>query len=372
MIKLFVWGWHKGAQAQAIESLCDQHEVQVVHWLRNDENREIDRLIHRPFELDVKNIDLSHELVKKIEAKRVKYMDMYSRVTISQAMSYTDLNNVFWIYVKHFENLFNTSKPDVLLMSSLPHFGADFVMYELARLHGIKTKVLFQTSFSNRFFCADFVHDIGALNAELEVGEARWRLEDYRAKTQFYMKNIKTYKKSCVLSFIRNVVLGPTRFKPMSLEASIVLLKNCMHFKRVLRRGMVKDPDLTQTYVYFPLQLQPELSTSTLGGDIYSDQILALEVLHSFVPDDWKVYVKENPKQTPKQRSFWFYRRLNSLKKVEYLNACISSDQLIESSQFVAVVTGTSGWEALLAGKSVLSFGYAWYNSLPGVFNIDD
>lgn len=370
--RLFVWGWHRGAQAQAIETFCDQHDMQVVQWLRNDGNRTIDRLIHRPFELEVTNVDLPHELVSKIAGMRVKFMDMYSRVTISQAMSYADLNNIFWLYVKYFEGLFSASRPDVLLMGSPPHFGADYVMYELARLHGIKTKVALQTLFSNRFLCVDAIHDLGVLDIESEAGKKRYHLEDYRAKTQFYMKSAKTFRKSCVLSFIRNVLVGPHQFKPVSFEASVALFKNCRYFKRVLRTEVVKEPDLSQKYVYFPLQLQPEMTTSMLGGDIYSDQILALEVLHSFIPDDWKIYVKENPKQTPRQRSCWFYQRLRTLEKVEYLDVCVSSSRLIEASQFVSAITGTAGWEALLARKGVLGFGYAWYNALPGVFHVDE
>ena len=370
--RIFVWGWHKGSPAKAIEAFCTHHDFQIVQWLRNDENRTIDRLIHRPFELEDGKIDLSYGLISKIEGKRAKFMEMYSRITIGQVMSYPELNSIFWIYVKQFDALFDALQPDILLMGSAPHFGADYVMYELARLRGIKTKVVLQTLFANRFLCVDSIPEFGDFNVEPDGNEKKFFLDDYRGNPQFYMKNVKYFRKSSVLSFIRNVLVGPHQFKPMPLEAAIVRLKDGLHYKKVIRKICVAKPNFEQKYVYFPLQLQPEMTTSILGGDIYSDQILALESLHSFLPKDWKIYAKEHPMQSYRQRSRWFYRRLRALDKVEYIDVRVSSAQLIQESQFVAVITGTAGWEALLAGKSVLSFGLAWFNVLPGVFRLED
>jgi hypothetical protein len=124
-------------------------------------------------------------------------------------------------------------------------------------------------------------------------------------------------------------------------------------------------------YVYFPLHLQPELTTSAVGG-VYADQLLALEALSARMPEGHLIYVKENPKQTEKQRGPLFYKRLRALKNVRVVHLRESSSDLIRGSLSVATITGTAGWEALFHGKPVLVFGSAWYREFPGVTTFTD
>lgn len=124
--------------------------------------------------------------------------------------------------------------------------------------------------------------------------------------------------------------------------------------------------DLNVNFVYFPLHLQPELTTSTLGGD-FSDQLDAIELLKETIPEDWFIYVKENPKQGHEQRGVEFYNRLSTFRNVVYIDAGIDTYLLMKNCRFVATITGTAGWEAITGGKACLIFGKAWYLTLPGV-----
>jgi capsule polysaccharide export protein KpsC/LpsZ len=141
---------------------------------------------------------------------------------------------------------------------------------------------------------------------------------------------------------------------------------DCLNFKYNYHKLKLDSVDMGAKFVYFPLQMQPEMTTSTLGG-IYSDQLLAIENISTLIPDNWFIYVKENPKQLEGHRGEYFFRRLKLLPKVKYLSKEIDSFDLVEHSQFVANVTGTVGWEALLAGKAVVAFGRTWYQEFCGV-----
>ena len=127
-----------------------------------------------------------------------------------------------------------------------------------------------------------------------------------------------------------------------------------------------RQPDLDRPYVYFPLQMQPEMTTSSLGGR-YRDQLLALERLAEMLPEGHRIYVKENPKQTGRMRSPLFFHRLQRIRQVELMPSYASSPDLLARSVAVANVSGTVGWEAVCAGKPVLCFGAAWWAGAPGV-----
>ena len=129
--------------------------------------------------------------------------------------------------------------------------------------------------------------------------------------------------------------------------------------------------DLEGPFVYFPLQLQPEMTTSSLGGK-FRDQALAIERLADLLPENVRILVKENPKQGTYMRGTMFYHRLARIPNVTILPSYANTHALMQRSQFVATITGTVGWEAVRAGKPALVFGAAWYRSLPGVVRYRD
>lgn len=368
-MKVIVWGYHEGSQAEAIDFLVKEGSVEVVRWIRNTHvNRELTQLIHRPFDMHFSFDEYpSEEVLRYFHPLKFKFLEMYSRVTISQSLDVNEQSILFEHYVKYFYNLFIKTKPDTLIMGSPPHFGVDLILYHMAVFFDLKISVALQTLFDNRFYAVNRIEGFGniplANSTSLNVD-----LNAYRNKQQFYMKKVKTYNKSCWLSWLNNAIFGRRRVKPIMLSAAFKSLQLCKIFKKNIKNNSLANPDLSKKFVYVPLQLQPEMTTSTLGGDLYTDQLNMVEQLLASIPKDVKIYVKENPKQTPRQRSQLFYKRLMSDKRVVYISPKFSSQELINHSTCVAVVSGTAGWEAILSGKPCLTFGYAWFNNLPGVF----
>jgi hypothetical protein len=370
MKKLYIWGWLSDSQVEAIKT-SNNH---VVKWFSNADNSKysLNDFIYKPYELQEQISHIPDTFLKVIDKNFKKFSDMYSRVHYSKGLTPQELLHIFNLYIRYFYADLEKYKPDYVLFSSFPHFGADYALYLSAKALNIKVIIPFQTLFPNRFFAVESLEDFENIHQKKQYSINNQTINKSFKKDLFYMNNIKNKKKKCLLSFIGgNLKLLTNPSKPFTLTGVVQKFQECRTFNKLFVKSTIDNIDIKKKYVYFPLQLQPEMTTSMLGG-LYSDQLLALEQLSSLLPDNWLIYAKENPKQTPRQRGKFFFKRLKSIPKVHYLSPKINTHYLIEHSQFVSVVTGTAGWEAISGGKNVLVFGHAWYRSLPGVFQYHD
>jgi hypothetical protein len=187
------------------------------------------------------------------------------------------------------------------------------------------------------------------------------------SKNQIGFENKYIYSPRNLFSLVMELLLRVKTHSKRFLQR----YSNYRESKKNLLNILSKQIDLTKKFVYFPLHLQPELTTSTLGG-IYVDQLLAIERLSKIIPEDWCIYVKENPVQTELMRGKWFFARLKLIRNVKVVPLDFDTYSLIKNSIFVATITGTAGWEAISGGKNVLVFGNAWYKSLPGAFSYNE
>ena len=246
----------------------------------------------------------------------------------------------------------------LLVFSNIPHEGYDYIFYLIGRFLNLKIVMCYQSLFANRFFVSSDIDDFGlfAQNPKLFDSEPC----DYKLPTEwFYMKPFEdqSYRFGAM---IREIARSPR-------GAHVALMRYYYASKyRANLAAAESAPKPGERYVYFPLHLQPELTTSALGGP-FADQLTALEALSAMAPDGYMIYVKDNPRQTEMQRGPLFFSRINRLKNVRLVGRDVNSVQLIKGSEGVAIITGTAGWEALFHGKPVLTFGRAWYNRFSGV-----
>lgn len=129
--------------------------------------------------------------------------------------------------------------------------------------------------------------------------------------------------------------------------------------------------DLNQNYVYFPLHLQPELTTQP-EAQMFEDQLLALETIVKAAPDNWDIYVKENPRQydaTLNEGTGRSFRTIDDMRdilaissKIKLVPQNIKSADLIANAKAIVVLTGTAGWESLISGKPCITLAHPWYS----------
>ncbi|MCK4442270.1 MAG: hypothetical protein KAU90_09705, partial [Sulfurovaceae bacterium] len=296
------------------------------------------------------------------------FLDMFSRNPSQYAITHQEAINLYNYFFDYFSKILHKHKIELLLFHMFPHFGSDYLLTVIAKHMNIKMVLMYQSLVPNRFQYVTDLNDFGKFETSVVKFEYPYQEVKFGTKkVQFYMKNIKLKYKSCNYTFLQK--LRRYIFRSVGRMTFLGMIKSyldCLKFKYYYHKLKHNDIDTTKKSVYFPLQMQPEMTTSTLGG-IYSDQLLAIEKISNIIPDDWIIHVKENPKQLEGHRGEAFFKRLSLIKKVRYISKEVNSFDLIDACEFVANVSGTVGWEALMANRVCIVFGKAWYQGFNGI-----
>lgn len=160
-------------------------------------------------------------------------------------------------------------------------------------------------------------------------------------------------------------------------EKSLEIARSRLDLLLAKYQALTKPVELHFPYIFAALSYQPENTTSPEGG-MFVHQHLMVDVLSKAAPAGWFVYVKEHMAQfIPSRRGDLsrhpsFYEKMASWPNVRLVSASHSPFALVDHAKAIATVTGTVGWEALVRGKPVLTFGYPWYMGCEGVFYTPD
>lgn len=319
-----------------------------------------------------------------------EFMDMYSRVSLNNSGNYNELNihqhlDHFNLIINYYYSIFTENEIGLFIHNNSPHVGYDFIPNLLAEELGIRTLYMEQSIFPNKFYYYWNFKDYGEFTTSQKLFEhpENIRIENKFEKDIPYMKSVK--KDGFNFSSLRSLRLLNNELNQNIFEYSLLkdLFKSNNRGQAYSRYKLKKEYgrnrkmlsnkiDLNQPYVYFGLHLQPEKSTSSWGGK-YCDQALALEHLSAILPKDWKIYVKENPKQTYFMRNPEFFRRLERIPNLELVSTGFNTYDLIKNAKVCSTITGTIGWEAITGGKPVIIFGWGvWYKTLPGVYSFSN
>jgi len=204
--------------------------------------------------------------------------------------------NAFNTYFYYFYELLKNVK--LIIFSTIPHYGFDFLMYKMAKeIFNIKTIIFYQSLFPNRMWYLEEIEDYGKFEKMKKLNNynpLNIEIKKEFKKDLFYMKNAtkKEFKKTCFYKHLLRE-FGDSlnifdKTENHNLLIPIIKYLKCAEYNKNIKVFSKKEINFSDNYVYFPLHMQPELTSSILAGK-YSDQLLAIEKLSKLIPDDWKI-----------------------------------------------------------------------------------
>jgi hypothetical protein len=333
--------------------------------------------------------------IASFEGEALRMMDRLKIFQGKEGDSFTRRRIFLFRLSAFWGNFLSENRIDAVIFGNTPHEIYDFVVYGLCKKRGIRT--LFFNDAGNiltsTVLIAENIEETGDLALGLKIistftpkssdshyeqieSDLNNRVQDLTGHLDapHLQKTFDTkFEKLKLLSnFIRilSPLLHPRRTPSMQTEIFIrkKFAKSQLESIRFAKKKLTQD-----NYVYFPLHVQPELSTSPAGLH-FAEQLEAIRFLSENIPGNWRLVVKEHPDVTMLRmsRSPNFYKSIREFANVDLLAACVSHDDLVYGAQAIATISGTPGLDAVLNGKPAWLLGYAWFQEAPGMFRVDD
>jgi len=311
------------------------------------------------------------------------------------ALSVDERKHIYYTMLGYWHHVIDTLKPDWVVYAQVPHSLYSNIIYDLSRTRGIQAICFEDTWVAHRLLSyRDFWKGSPVLRAAVRKFSGKAIAAPDLSKEMREYWDEQTQPRSRIapayMTFQKNTGEGwgllrhRTRIALEALRRGRFVSLAFGYLRKLGRANLkteydrvVRAPDWSAPFVYFPLHFQPERTTCPQGG-IYADQILALETLAAALPSGWEIYVKEHPSQwwLRSKESFssaryrGYYNRLAKVPHVRLVPITTDTFDLTEKARTVAVVTGTAGWEGLLRGKRPLVFGIPWWRDCTGVYRV--
>jgi hypothetical protein len=293
---------------------------------------------------------------------------------------------IIW-HIKKFENVFEREKFDLLINLDIPGFEG-LILNKVAEKKKCIHFYVKDSRIVNRISIVEdeMVMPIrlnsifkDLLNRELTKNEENLidtLLLDYRGKK---IKRISPeQKKTRIWNFMKfnslfNFFKILNKSKPKTEVSLFKLIKIALIIRlrviilKLFGKSIFDIYEPNDKYFYFPMFLQPELVCDYINPFI-QNQFELIYNISKTLPAGYKLYVKEHPASFG-INPIGLYKRLKKIPNVKLLHHFDDSYQLIRNCVGVFTVYGTSGWEAFLLGKPVITFGNVFYNlAEKGVF----
>lgn len=400
-MNIMIYGFESGPMLDVFFRLENEKIISIKRWLY-DQNCSDKILDDLSYAMPITNLwrgnwencpPFPNEDISKYINKHMDWlMQEFARDTEFFHETYYEYTNIINYVINRSYIDIIKNNIELVIFSDIPHGNVRCMLYLLAKAMNIRTLFLFTVSaFPKKMFYEHAIEDIGKIDLLPDYQEefSKYHIDEKFEKNLDYMSDMQIKKdrgedwESKIRLFKhpgqwldehKNMIKRDfIKYESMSsfLEQKItkVVIKNIRkhQYDCYIKTLAKADIDFNKKYVYFPLHLQPEMTTDAIGG-IYRDQILAIEKIRNIIPNDWFIYVKENPKQLYSVRGKFFFKRLTSIPNVIYIDRSVNTYELIEHCQFLATITGTAAWESISGGKAALIFGTVWYESLPGIF----
>ncbi len=298
------------------------------------------------------------EVILFVRLHAITIYETYSRhwVTGRQPLPIPEFEVLLYSHIYWAFNLIEKFKPEAIFFLNLPHEGFDNVLQYCAESMGIRVFCFYNIPFAPFHWIIGSGKDLNLLPTSINEGAVVNSISQEQIDLYIFQFMLR-----CA-GIGKHWYMGGDPYNMPSISLDYVL----EHINS--KTQDLKSKNSAPRYVYFPLHLQPELTTALLGRN-YSNQLYAIKRAAEWAAGNgWHLLVKENPIQGISHRGPFFWEAFATIPNVTLVENNVSSQELIASAECVVTITGTAGIEGLILGKPVICLGDIYYKNFKGIF----
>lgn len=396
----------------------NQHNCYTYYWYKKNFNDKIKfydvKEITDEFIKNKKSFPIDWDYIRYVEKEYTHYKGLNLQLMSSQFTSrYTHYReyfvyssyeeNIYWLELnyKNQEKIINSYQPDLILDLDNAELQRE-IFNEISYRKKIPYITICNTRYENYVIP---VYDLGLTvdkkfieiynkSKQEDLSEEYAYIKEYEEKksimpekfkgtitAKYKADNISVILKRLIGCFWYNCVGCSLRSRDFWIRKKSKFLFpsyfKLMHFfvrreyykkKLYTKNGIFENPVKGEKYIYVPLHLIPESTTSTLAP-LYVNEISNIEKLSKLVPVDTKIYVKEHQAMLG-ERPLEFYKKIKKIPNVRLvqLNYYEDPKPWIVNSCGVYTITGTAAFEAAILGKRAITMGNVPFNVIEGIY----
>lgn len=304
---------------------------------------------------------------------------------------FTELHQIYLSHIGVWRRMLEKYDPQVVIFTDNPHHGWDNVLYDLCKADGRQTVLFGYTDLPSRVVVKQSIFEVPGPSPEEIDAAALLPLPDVERDASNFaftqrINDLGRLRKQVSLFGAARLMIGIRQFgragpmpylyedeTPRQVTIRWYRFLNRLHGRTLWRHyeKVAIAPDVSRPYVYFPLPMQPEMTTVPLGGH-FGEQLNLIRTVAEALPSGWRLYVKEHPHQfvwplAARGRTRRQYELLAAIPGVDIIRLDAGSLHLAKHARAVATATGTAGFEGIGMGVPALVFGSPWYRCAPGV-----
>jgi len=310
------------------------------------------------------------------------------------------------LYYQYIENMFEQNRPDMILDCDVDFFGRS-VLLEVSSKYGVPyisidhtridgyvlptTSLVKERNNHIKTLFEKYSKDVSILSDE-RVMEAYGKTKEHTGKVPAIFEKMHAEHQFSISSMLRQVVIKTIvsiryfSFKKLKLNifsnisspiCSNILKSYKFMYMYYIRRfyleyiNIFDKADLTKIkYVYVPLHVIPESSTTILSP-YYINETFIIESLSKSVRPDQYIVVKEHWSMIG-YRPIGYYKKIKRLPNVILINPAIYTlpKDLVNNSDLVVTISGSAALEAAVMGINSLVFSDVVFGLLSSVKKI--